>query len=157
MSMSRDQVTAWQLPGILLGLVPETAPLIAKVAVEACDPSPEELAEAGASANEDGESAYDKVLAEVGRKLRGDLDPYSLAAWIFLPVFESALGAEQLDEDLVRRCCDFLERAFSGEKYAAEGPLMMVAQNFGVEQTSRVLAFAGPNFREALRDSGWLD
>lgn len=157
MCMSGDQVTAWGLPEVLLELVPETAPLIAKVAVEACDPSPGELAEAGASSSEDDESAYDGVLTEVGRKLRGGLDPYSLAAWIFLPVFESALDGEQLDEDLVRRCCHFLELAFSGEKYAAEGPLMMVAQNFGTENTSRVLPFAGPKFREALRDSGWLD
>jgi hypothetical protein len=152
-----DKVTAWQLPAVLLELVPETALLIAKVAVEACDVLPEEVPDVAESSNDADESAYGEVLAEVGRKLRVELDPYSLAAEIFSPVFQSALDAEQLDEDLIRRCCDFLERAFSGEKYAAEGVLMMVAQNLGLEYTSRILPFAGPKFREALRDSGWLD
>jgi hypothetical protein len=119
--MAEDKVTAWQLPAVLLELVSETAPLIAKVAVEACDVLAEEVPDVAESSKDADESAYDEVLAEVGRKLRVELDPYSLAAEIFSPVFQSALDAKQLDKDLIRRCCDFLERAFSGEKYAAEG------------------------------------
>jgi len=142
--MADCQITMWQLPKVLLELVPETAPLIAEKAVKAWDVSREPVID-------------EELLAKVGSDLRGEFDPYSLAAWIFLPVFEEALDAEPPNVDLIRRCCDFVERALSGEEYVAEGVDLMVIENFGSEHTSRVLPFAGPTFRNALRASGWID
>jgi hypothetical protein len=104
-----------------------------------------------------GKSDYDQLIAKVGSRLRREFYPYGLAAWIFLPVFEAARDADPLDEDLVRRCCDFVEQALSGEEYAAEGVDLMVIENFGSEHTNRALPFAGPAFRDALRASGWID
>jgi hypothetical protein len=147
--MVDGQVTTWQLPRLLLELVPETASLIAKEAVKAWDISKD------AKADRD-ECDYDQLLAKIGSNLRGKFYPYGLAGWIFLPVFEAALDAEPLDEDLVRRCCDFVEQALSGEEYAAEGVEMMVVENFGADHTRRVLPFAGPAFRSALRSAGWI-
>ena len=142
--MADRPVTMWQLPKVLLEVVPETAPLIAEKAVEAWDVSKDGVVD-------------DVLLAKVGSDLSIEFDPYSLAGWIFLPVFEAALDADPPDEDLIRRCCDFVEQALSSEEYVAEGVDMMVVENFGLEHARVVLPFAGRAFREALRSSGWLD
>jgi hypothetical protein len=76
---------------------------------------------------------------------------------MFLPVFEAALEADPPDEDLVRRCCAFLETALAGQEIVAEGIVMMVAENFGTEHTGRVLAYSGPLFQAALRSWRWID
>jgi hypothetical protein len=75
---------------------------------------------------------------------------------MFTPVFEEALTADPLDADLVGRCCAFLEGVLAGEEFAAEGVIMMVAENFGSDLTQRALPYAGPLFIKALRDCGWL-
>jgi hypothetical protein len=62
-----------------------------------------------------------------------------------------------VDEDLVRRCCAFLEAALAGEEFVAEGVVMMVAENFGPHLTRRVLPYAGPLFCDALRSNKWLE
>jgi len=66
------------------------------------------------------------------------------------------MDADPLDEGLVRRCCDFVEEALAGEEYAAERVEMMVIENLGRERAGRVLPYAGPLLREALRSSGWI-
>lgn len=146
--MTQRPVTTWRLPELLLDLVPETAMLIAKAAVKAWDIGNE------AGIDQD-EPDYDQLLAKVGSSLRGEFYPYSIAAWIFLPVFEAALDADPLDEDLVRRCCAFVEQVLSGDEYVAEG-VDMALENFGSKHTRRVLPFAGPTFRKALHASGWI-
>ena len=143
-TMADRPITMWQLPKLLLEFVPEVAPLLAEKAVKAWDVSNEPVVD-------------DELLAKVGSDLSLEFGPYSLAGWIFLPVFEAALDADPLDEDLVRRCCDFVEKVLVGEEYAAEGIDMMVVENFGWEHARRVHPFAGPVFRAALRSSGWID
>jgi hypothetical protein len=43
MTIAVNPVTTWNLPRVLLGLVPETAPVLAELAVEAYDIDPDEL------------------------------------------------------------------------------------------------------------------
>lgn len=165
--MARSRVTEWNVPRVLLAMVPETAPRMAQAAVDAYDidpvrlnipapPSPEQLRRMSL----DQRLAHPRVQAlneQIGSGMRAGLGAYPLAGRIFLPVFESALEADPVDEDLVRRCCAFLEAALAGEDIVAEGITLMVAENFGTGHTGQVRPYAGPLFRQALRSWKWID
>ncbi len=162
----QTRVTVWDLPRVLLEMVPETAPLMARAAVQAYDvgrqlsrmpapPEPEQLLQL--TPDERMALPYFRDFdILVGRNLQSEFGTYAVAAWLFLPIFEAALDHESLNEDLVRRCCAFLEAALAGEEAVSSGVVMMVAENFGVEHTQRVLPYAGPRFRDALRSFKWL-
>ena len=159
-------VTVWNMPRVLLEMVPETAPLMARTAAQAYDvgrqvsrmPAPSE-AELLLQLTIDERMAlpyFRNINVLVGQNLQSEFGTYSVAAWLFLPIFEEALEDESLKEDLVRRCCAFLEAALAGEEAVSSGVVMMVAENFGVEQAQRVLPYAGPRFRDALRSFKWI-
>lgn len=160
------KVTEWNMPRVLLEMVPEAASLIAKAAVEVYDirpqsgeipaaPAPDEMRQM--TTDEQVNHPHVRALdIMIGRNLRADFGTYAVAGWMFLPVFEAALEADPPDEDLVRRCCAFLETALAGQEIVAEGIVMMVAENFGTEHTGRVLAYSGPLFQAALRSWRWI-
>jgi hypothetical protein len=164
--VTKPRVTQWNMAQVLLGHVPEAAPLVAREAAEAINissdlkrlpapPAPGELT--GLSVEEQLSHPYFKATeAMVGSNMITQFGPYSVAGTMFLPVFEEALAAQFLNEDLVKRCCAFLEVVLSGEEYAAEGVVMMVAENFGPDLSHRVLPYAGPLFTDELRRCGWL-
>ena len=162
--MAGPQITMWQLPRVLLELVPESATLIAQAAVESFDINPDELElpsppgpeETAKMPSVTGHPYFQALNAEVGSRLRSRFSPYDLASDVFQPVFYGALDADPVDEDLVKRCCEFIELALAAEEHAADGVYMMVIDNIGSEYASRVAPFAGPAFREALRSSGWI-
>lgn len=159
--MAEAKVTEWNMARVLLAMVPETAPLIAKAAAEADDidpegpviparPGPDQIRQ-GTTAERLAHPHYQALDILIGQNLRVEFGTYAVAGWMFLPVFEMALEADQVDEDLVRRCCAFLETALAGDELVAEGIRMMVAENFGVEHTAQVLPHAG---RCSARPSG---
>lgn len=164
--MSESKLTEWNMPRILEVMVPEAAPLIARAAAQAYDidpvrlmipepPSPEHLRQM----TMDERLAHPREQAlndNIGSNMRAGFGPYSVAGRMLLPVLESALDADPIDEDVVRRCCAFLEAALAGEEFVAEGITMMVAENFGEEHARHVLPYAGPLFREALRSWRWI-
>jgi hypothetical protein len=164
--MGDTKVTAWNMPRVLLDVVPETAPLIARVAVAAYEinpkssrlppvPTPDELR---FMVDENLTHPYFEALKNlVGRNFSADFGTYAVAGRVLLPVLESALSAEPINEDLVVRCCSFLEMALAGEEIVAEGVDMMVAENFGTEYTQRVRPYAGPLFVKALQSWKWID
>lgn len=165
--MAKSNLTEWNMPRVLLETVPEAAPQIALAAVKAYDidmvqlkipvpPSTEQFRQMTLVERE--AHPREKALNDnIGADLRVAFGSYPVSAWMFLPVLESALDSDPLDEDLVRRCCRFLEMALAGEEFVAEGITMMVAENFGAEHTALILPFAGPLFREALRSCNWID
>jgi hypothetical protein len=162
----QTKVTAWNMPTVLLEMVPEAATLIAQAAVKAHDvgrelsrmpepPRPDQLRQM--TRDEQMAHPYFRDMdILVGQNLQSEFGTYAVAGWLFLPVFEAGLDAAPLDEDLVRRCCAFLEAALAGDEAVAEGVVMMVAENFGVEHTQRVLPYAGQLFRDALRSCKWI-
>lgn len=165
--MTTSRVTVWNMAQVLLDHVPEAAQLMAQAAADAINissdlkrlpapPAPGELT--GLSVGEQLSHPYFKATeAMVGSNMITQFGPYSVAGTMFLPIFEEALVAQSLNENLVQRCCAFLEAVLSGEEYAAEGAVMMVADNFGPDLAQRVLPHAGPLFTHELRRSGWLD
>ena len=165
--MADRKVTEWNLPRVLLAMVPEAAPHIALAAVKAYDidlvqlripasPRTEQLRQMTLVERE--AHPREKALNNnIGADLRVAFGSYPVSGRMFLPVLESALDSDPLDEDLVRRCCRFLEMALAGEVFVAEGITMMVAENFGADHTALILPFAGPLLREALRSCNWID
>lgn len=165
--MVEAKVTKWNMAQVLLAMVPEAAPAIADAATEAygidpaspgipAPPNPVQLRQM--ITDESLVNPHDQALnILIGQNLRAAFGTYAVSGWIFLPVFVHALEANPVDEDILRRCCDFLEAALAGEEFVAEGITMMVAENFGVEHTRQALPFSGPLFREALRSWKWIE
>jgi hypothetical protein len=163
-NMANRQVTMWELPGLLLELVPEAATPIAQAAVQAWKPVPGQLnfrhsGPLGSDAlrfDSVEDSQPGRLEGEIGSRLYSDFAPHGLFGGIFLTVFHDALDADPIDEDLARRCCQFIERALSGESTVATAADVMVIENLGSRYASRVLPFAGPAFRAELLSSGFL-
>lgn len=159
--MTEFRVTEWNMAQVLLEMVPETAPRMARAAANAYNIDPAQLNIPQPVAPDHPQQTHrdqlDQALsASVGGAIRADFGPYSVAGWMLLPILESALDADPLDQDLVRRCCEFLEAALGGEDFVAEGITMMVAENFGSEHSGKVLPYAGPLFCAALRSWNWI-
>jgi hypothetical protein len=142
-------------------------PLIARVAVEAYNvgpnpsgsippPTPEELRSIPAKEHLS-HPYFAAQLVAVGESFSADFGAYAIAGRMLLPVLESALNADPIDEDLVRRCCSFLEAALAGEEVVAGSINMMVAENFGTEYSRQVQPYAGPLFLQALRSWKWIE
>jgi hypothetical protein len=163
-NMANRQVTMWELPGLLLELVPEAAMPIAHAAVQAWKSVPDQLdfgqSEPLGSDALGSDSVQDyqpgRLECEIGSRLYSDFAPHGLFGGIFLTVFHDALDADPIDEDLVHRCCQFIERALSGESSVVAAVDVMVIENLGSWYARRVLPFAGPAFRAELLSSGFL-
>jgi hypothetical protein len=164
--MIRTRVTLWNMPLVLLEVVPETAPLVARAAAEAYEIDPQELgvpvppsSERIAQMTMDERLAHPREVAlnvSVGQNVRARFSTYGVAGWMFLPVFEAALQADPADDNLLRRCCSFVESALAGDQLVAEGVEMMVIENFGMDNTRRALPYAGSKFRAALQAFKWV-
>jgi len=163
-NMADHQVTMWELPGLLLELVPEAAMPIARAAVQAWQAVPdhldfghsESLGPDALGPDSVQNSHPGRLEGEIGSRLYSDFAPHGLLGGIFLTVFHDALDADPIDEDLVRRCCQFIERALSGESPVVAAVDIMVIENLGSRYARRVLPFVGPAFRAELLSSGFL-
>lgn len=134
--MTADPVTIWNLPRVLLGLVPESAPMIAELAVEAYDIDPDELGlpeetpprlkpEYQDRTNRpmsivEQIDAYEEsprscaLNAALGVSMNASLNPihvmFEFKPGVLLPALR-----DPVDRDLVDRCCRFLEMALVAE------------------------------------------
>jgi hypothetical protein len=117
-------VTQWNMPKVLLEMVPETALPMAEAAAGAFNIDPVKLEIPESAAPEELQQmsmserlAHPRVRAlseAIGSAMRADLGPYAVAGWILPLVLGPALQAYPVDDDLVRRCCAFLEAALGG-------------------------------------------
>ncbi len=162
--MADRQVTMWELPALLLELVPEAAMPIARATVQAWKAIPdhvdfgysESLGSDALGSDNVQDSHPGRLEGEIGSRLYSDFAPHGLFGGIFLTAFHDVLDADPIDEDLARRCCQFIEQALSGESSVVAAVDVMVIENLGSWYATRVLPFAGPAFRAELLSSGFL-
>jgi hypothetical protein len=178
MVMTVDPVTVWNLPRVLLGLVPESAPLLAELAVEAYDIDPDELGlpeeaprrfkpEYRDRANRPmsiveqaeayAESPRSRALnAALGVSMNASLNPYHVMFEFKPGVLLPALR-DPVDRDLVGRCCRFLEMVLAAEDYVSQTVQLQIIEGVGLEDelVAQLLPSAGPLLTEELRRSGY--
>lgn len=173
-----NPLTSWNLPRVLLGLVPESAPLLARLAVEAHDVDPDEL-----GLPEEGPrrlkpeyrdrasrpmspielvDAYEEsprsraLYAALGSRMSASLDPFPVMSEFKHGVLLPALR-DPVDRDLVDRCCRFLEMVLAAEEYVSQTVYLQVIEGLGLEDelVVQLLPSAGPLLAEELRRSGY--
>lgn len=173
-----EVITRWNLPRVLLHLIPEIAPVLARLAVDALDVDPEALGLAdeasprlkpGSSADprrpmsliELAEayepSARDEAIQSVlGSRLLVDLGPYPVLAKFKHDLLVPALR-DPGSQDLVERAGRFLEAALGAEEYVSEAAHLQVFEGAGIEDTmvARLAAAGGPLVTDALRQYGY--
>lgn len=174
--MTVDPVTVWNLPRVLLGLVPESAPLIAELAVEVYDIDPDELGlpeeaprrlkpEYRDRANRpmsivEQADAYEEsprshaLNAALGSSMRASLNPYHVM-FEFKPGILLPALRDPVDRDLVGRCCRFLEMLLAAEDYISQTVHHQIIVGLEDELVAQLLPSAGPLLAEQLRRSGY--
>lgn len=174
--MTVDPVTVWNLPRVLLGLVPESAPLLAELAVEAYDIDPDELGlpeevprrlkpEYRDRANRpmsivEQIDAYEEsprshaLNAALGVSMNASLNPYHVMfefkAGVLLPALR-----DPVERDLVNRCCRFLEMVLAAGDHVSQAVHHQIIVGLEDELVDRLLPSAGPLLTEELRRSGY--
>lgn len=172
-----EAITSWNLPRVLLDLVPEMAPALARLAVGAYDIDP------GALGLPDDEplqlkpdygdphkpmslvelteacqpSARAEVLnAALGSRLGAEFSPYSVLFEFKHSVLVPALRHPG-SQDLVDRSGRFLEAALGTEEYVSETVRLQVLEGAGTEDSmvARLAASGGPLLTDALRQHGY--
>lgn len=176
--MTVDPVTVWNLPRVLLALVPESAPLLAELAVEAYDVDPDELGlpeetlprlnpEYRDRANQpmsivEQLEAYEKtprsraLNAALGSRMGASLNPIRVMSEFKPGVLLPALW-DPVDRDLVDRCCRFLEMVLAAEDHISQTVQLQIIEGVGLEDelVAHLLPSAGPLLTEELRRSDY--
>jgi hypothetical protein len=176
--MGLEAITSWNLPRVLLDLVPEVAPALARLAVGAYDIDP------GALGLPDDEprrlqpdygddphkpmslveliEAYqpsaraEALNAALGSCLGAEFSPYSVLFEFKHSVLVPALR-DPGSQDLVDRSGRFLEAALGAEEYVSETVRLQVFEGAGIEgsMVARLVASGGPLLTDALRQQGY--
>lgn len=173
-----NPVTTWNLPRVLLGLVPETAPMLAELAVEAYDIDPDTLGlpeetprrlkpEYRDRANRpmspiEQVEAYEEsprwraLNAALGSRMCASLDPFPIMSEFKYRVLLPALR-DPLARDLIDRCCRFLEMVLAAEDYVSQTVRLQIIEGRGLEDdlVAQMLPSAGPLLTEQLKQSGY--
>lgn len=176
--MQVEDVTSWNLPRILLSLIPEAAPALAQLAVDAYEIDPDALdlpedemrrLKPGYPKDSEGSmslielteayepSARTSALdATLGARFRSALTPYSVMSEFKHTILVPALRSPT-NTDLINRSCQFLEAALGGQQYVSEAVRLQVLEGAGIEDymVPHLLASAGPLLTDALRRYGY--
>jgi hypothetical protein len=164
-------VTAESLPRILLEMVPEAAPVLAQLAVEAFDVDPPEIdgpltAEPGGETNRpmsivEHLDSYKKpewsraLTARIGSRLQAAYWTYSVLSRFTSDVLMPAL-ADEANDDALDHCCSFIEAVLGSGESFVDAVRLQILENSGLDdhRISRLLSHGGPLLRERLRAYG---
>lgn len=176
MVVTVDPITSWNLPRMLLELVPESAPLLAGLAAEAHDLDPAEAPLPPETPPRLEPEYQDRAkrpmsVAEVSESYE-ESPPRRVLNSVLASRFGAAFGSYQVffefkyelflpalreptDRDLIDRCCQFLELAIASQDRISQWVHAMVIVGLKDEDLPKLLPSAGPLLTEELSRSGY--
>jgi len=151
-----SEITVWSLPKALLAALPETAPVLAALAVDAFDLDDDDLAEIegaeieaakveGADQEGSGASRLDRINAVLGMNLHAEFGAYRILGAAADEILLKAIDTG--NDELSTRACEFLEAVLgSGDGHLRDAVALMVLENaqWTQERWAALRAVAGP-------------